>query len=64
MPKLNGADYTAETDILIATDKGMVIVARAGESCEQVPAWDLERLAARGKIRPSESPSPKKRGKE
>lgn len=64
MPKLNGANFVAQAEISIATEKGLVIVAKAGESCEKVPAWDLERLAARGKITPLESPSPKKRGKE
>lgn len=63
MPKLSGADYVAETPIMLAKSQGMVVVAAVGETCEDVPADDLERLLRRGKIRPRDDAAPKKRGK-
>mgnify|MGYP001579768922 CR=1 FL=1 len=48
--RVSGAGYVAVVPIYLAQSKGMVLVARPGQSCEKVPAEDLTRLEERGKI--------------
>lgn len=60
--RLNGADFVAVTTLYAPWEGLLVVVANVGQTCEYLPNWDLERLAARGKIRRVEKPA-KKEGK-